>query len=132
VIERAVAIGNGSMIEVDDLPECLRTAVAKLPPPVAAVLPSDFLAAVAVGAAAANLGNERGLSVARATFAESKAKTERALITEALGRNCDNRLRAAADLGISRMTLYKKLHKHGLMGDALLPQDVHSVPAIES
>jgi DNA-binding NtrC family response regulator len=132
VIERAIAIGNGSMIEVDDLPECLRTAVAMLPPPVAAVSPSDFLAAMTVGAAAANVGNEQGLTVARATFAESKDKTERALITEALGRNCDNRLRAAADLGISRMTLYKKLHKHGLMGDALLPQDVHSVPAIES
>jgi hypothetical protein len=27
----------------------------------------------------------------------------------------NNRLRAAAELGISRMTLYKKLHRYGLM-----------------
>jgi DNA-binding NtrC family response regulator len=53
---------------------------------------------------------------ARATLAESKDQTERAIIAEALERNGQNRLRAAADLGISRMTLYKKLHKYGLMG----------------
>jgi DNA-binding NtrC family response regulator len=38
------------------------------------------------------------------------------LINQALERNGHNRQRAAADLGISRMTLYKKLHKYGLMG----------------
>ncbi len=56
------------------------------------------------------------LPAARSTLAESKDQTERAVITEALERNSHNRLRAAADLGISRMTLYKKLHKYGLMG----------------
>jgi DNA-binding protein Fis len=30
-------------------------------------------------------------------------------------RHSNNRLRAAAELGISRMTLYKKLHKYGIM-----------------
>jgi len=30
-------------------------------------------------------------------------------------RSGNNRLRAAAELGISRMTLYKKLHKLGLI-----------------
>jgi transcriptional regulator with PAS, ATPase and Fis domain len=40
---------------------------------------------------------------------------ERVQITAALERNGNNRLRAAAELGISRMTLYKKLHKLGLM-----------------
>jgi transcriptional regulator with PAS, ATPase and Fis domain len=37
-------------------------------------------------------------------------------ITQALERHANNRLRAAAELGISRMALYKKLHKYGLMG----------------
>jgi DNA-binding protein Fis len=32
-----------------------------------------------------------------------------------LVRHGNNRLRAAAELGVSRMTLYKKLHKFGLM-----------------
>ena len=50
------------------------------------------------------------------TLAEFKDETERAIIAEALERNSYNRLRAAAELGISRMTLYKKLHKYGLMG----------------
>jgi DNA-binding protein Fis len=42
--------------------------------------------------------------------------TERAMICDVLLKNENNRLRAAAELGISRMTLYKKLHKYGLMG----------------
>ena len=50
------------------------------------------------------------------TLAESKEAVEREQITAALQRNGNNRLRAAADLGISRMTLYKKLHKFGLLG----------------
>ena len=36
-------------------------------------------------------------------------------ISEALRKHGNNRLRAAAELGISRMGLYKKLHKYGLM-----------------
>ncbi len=36
-------------------------------------------------------------------------------ITAALRKHRNNRLRAAAELGISRMSLYKKLHKYGLM-----------------
>src|SRR5262249_36499805 len=54
--------------------------------------------------------------VVRSTLAESRERTELWRITEALERNGRNRLRAAAELGISRMTLYKKLHKYGLMG----------------
>jgi transcriptional regulator with PAS, ATPase and Fis domain len=49
-------------------------------------------------------------------LAESKERAELSLITQALERNGQNRLRAAAELGISRMTLYKKLHKYGLIG----------------
>ena len=35
-------------------------------------------------------------------------------IKEALDKHDNNRLRAASELGISRMGLYKKLHKYGL------------------
>jgi DNA-binding NtrC family response regulator len=52
---------------------------------------------------------------AHGTLAESKDRAERARITQALERNSHNCLRTAAELGISRMTLYKKLHKYGLM-----------------
>jgi DNA-binding NtrC family response regulator len=34
---------------------------------------------------------------------------------QALRKHGNNRLRAARELGISRRTLYKKLHRYGLM-----------------
>jgi transcriptional regulator of acetoin/glycerol metabolism len=47
-----------------------------------------------------------------------KAEAEAGRIAQALQRHNNNRLRAAAELGISRMTLYKKLHRYGLMRGA--------------
>jgi DNA-binding NtrC family response regulator len=52
------------------------------------------------------------------TLQQSKAEAEVRRITEALQRHGNNRLRAAAELGISRMGLYKKLHKYGLLEPA--------------
>jgi transcriptional regulator with PAS, ATPase and Fis domain len=52
------------------------------------------------------------------TLAESKDEAELFRISAALKRHQNNRLRAAAELGISRMTLYKKLHKYGLINGA--------------
>ena len=48
--------------------------------------------------------------------AQSADEAESALILRTLQRHGHNRLRTAAELGISRMTLYKKLHKYGLIG----------------
>ena len=90
VIERAVALSEGSMIRCEDLPDGFSDpgAIELAGPPVAA------------------------------TLAQSKDHTERVRITEALDRHRNNRLRAAAELGISRMTLYNKLRKFGLMATA--------------
>jgi transcriptional regulator with PAS, ATPase and Fis domain len=60
--------------------------------------------------------NRISAPVVRTTLAESRERTELSLIAQALERHGQNRLRAAAELGISRMTLYNKLHKYGLMG----------------
>jgi transcriptional regulator with PAS, ATPase and Fis domain len=46
---------------------------------------------------------------------QSKAEAEVRRISEALRKHGNNRLRAAAELSISRMGLYKKLHKYGLL-----------------
>ncbi len=128
VIERAVALGHGPMIELADLPEHFHRASAAVavlptPAPVAApapaATPSGILAALSKSIGAPKMAAEaplERLTSAGSTLAESKEQTERALIAQALERNRDNRLRAAAELGISRMTLYKKLHKYGLMG----------------
>jgi DNA-binding NtrC family response regulator len=90
VIERAVALSDGPMIRIEDLPDAFRdpgpTISLKLAP-----------------------------SSSASTLAQSKDVAERERIEAALERNGNNRLLAAAELGISRMTLYNKLHKLGLM-----------------
>ena len=48
-----------------------------------------------------------------APYARASAEAQR--LTEALRRHGNNRTFAAAELGISRVTLYKKLHRYGLM-----------------
>ncbi len=92
VIERAVALCEGPVIRCEDLPDGFRDPG----------------------------GSEFAGPPAAATLAQSKEHVERERITEALDRNGNNRLRAAAELGISRMTLYKKLRKFGLMATSPL------------
>jgi two-component system response regulator HydG len=96
-IERAVALSPGPEIELDDLPEVLTRAVSChniAGPPNSASYFADTLAPLPL---------ER-----------ARAKVEIERITQALQRYGNNRLRAAAALGISRRTLYKKLHRYSL------------------
>ena len=55
---------------------------------------------------------------ATATLAQTKRDAEFIRITQALQKNGNNRLRTASELGISRMTLYKKLYKYGIIEQA--------------
>jgi DNA-binding NtrC family response regulator len=133
VIERAVALCPGDVIELDDLPDHFRThpaqEAAPLPRSASTRIESGRVAAsdlraleatASVTAFSVPMGGppagEVSPSSARTTLAQSKERAELSLITQALERNGQNRLRAAAELGISRMTLYKKLHKYGLIG----------------
>jgi two-component system response regulator HydG len=90
VIERAVALSDGTIIRLEHLPEMFHDADP--------VVPLQF-----------------DQVVSASTLAQSKDEAERARIAQALEKNGNNRLRAAAELGISRMTLYNKLHKLGLI-----------------
>jgi DNA-binding NtrC family response regulator/pSer/pThr/pTyr-binding forkhead associated (FHA) protein len=87
VVERALVLGDGTSIELDDLPpELLHSA-----PPRAATV------------AAAPLGTVRTLE-----------QLERDAIAAALDVTGGNKARAAALLGIDRTTLYRKLKDHDL------------------
>jgi transcriptional regulator with PAS, ATPase and Fis domain len=93
-IERAVALCQGPVIGPDDLPPAVRSPQ---PWPAEAVPPTP-----------------NGLATPT-TLSQSLQEAEMRRIREALMRHHNNRLRAAAELGISRMGLYKKLHKYGLI-----------------
>jgi len=98
VIERAVALCAGDEIGPDDFPEPVRAGASRPLPPPPPPVPGTSLTAVAPSR----------------TLAGAKEEAEIQRITEALRRHGNNRLRAAAELGISRMGLYKKLRKYGL------------------
>jgi DNA-binding NtrC family response regulator len=100
-VMRAVALAAGPEVQVEDLPEALRknapqaAGEAEAPPPYGQ--PEI---------------EEDGQP---STLALSTQEAEVRRILETLQQHNNNRLRAAAELGISRVALYKKLHKYGLM-----------------
>jgi two-component system, NtrC family, response regulator PilR len=100
VIERAVALCPGPEVLPRDLPEAVRAAQGRAP------VPSSSWPALAAPAP---------IPTQPATLAQTREETEIRRIQEALEKHRNNRRRAAAELGISRMALYKKLHKYGLM-----------------
>jgi two-component system response regulator PilR (NtrC family) len=100
VIERAVALCPDSDIQLRDLPERIRSAV-----PATSAPPAEVSASGPAPHAAG--------SGELATAAE---EAEILRITAALEKHGHNRQRAAAELGISRMALSRKLHKYGLIG----------------
>jgi DNA-binding NtrC family response regulator len=94
VIERAVALSPNAELQLSDFPEAIRS----LADPASSAVQSAPVAQAPQG-----------------TLAQTKEHAEAARISAALARNGNNRLRAAAELGISRMTLYKKLYRYGFM-----------------
>jgi DNA-binding NtrC family response regulator len=101
-IERAVLLATGPIIRIEDLPE------AVVRPDLSTLKRTLFRLPIAPS------GHDQG-HAPNSTLAEIKRDAELARITEALQKHSNNRLRAASELGISRMTLYKKLYKYGLM-----------------
>jgi len=95
VVERAAALGRGPEVQLADLPDVVRYGAG--------------------ASQASPLGVELNPAAVLAscqTLAQTKAETEMTRITEALRKHGNNHVRAAAELGISRVGLYKKLHKY--------------------
>jgi DNA-binding NtrC family response regulator len=93
-IERAVTLCRHEVLEVEDLPDAIRSAAAR--------------AGIAMP-----LAVRRPL---RNQLDSARQHGERQRILQALTRHNNNRTRAAKELGISRVALYKKLRKFGLVG----------------
>jgi DNA-binding NtrC family response regulator len=93
VMERAVMLCAGPEIELGNLPEAIQKE-----------------------SRAAERFQAEGVALTQASpLGRIRGEAEALLITEALQRSGNNRFRAAAELGISRRTLYKKLYRYGLM-----------------
>ena len=92
-IERAVALCRGTVIRLEDLPRDVSAAVNR-------VRSTDR--------------PDPGVESQGFTLANTKERAEATRISQALQKHKNNRLRAAAELGVSRMTLYKKLDRYNL------------------
>jgi DNA-binding NtrC family response regulator len=109
VIERAAALAPGVEIQKCDLPCHISQAHAQ----------GKETTTAAAGEPRRQGSNSPQFRFADCmTLTKSKEQVEFLTITQALTKHRNNRLRAAAELGISRMALYKKLHKYGLIKTA--------------
>jgi DNA-binding NtrC family response regulator len=106
VIERAVVLLSGGEIGAADLPDAVRAAADGTTEGLALADTAEVPALSASQAPPAD-----GL---RQTLAETASGAEAVRIIAALQNNNNNRGQAASELGISRETLYKKLHRYGL------------------
>jgi two-component system response regulator HydG len=101
VIERAIALCPGNVVEEDDLPEAIRKTAGR----VVSQAPTSSAPA-----------SSQAQSLAPRTLHQSKDEAEIRRVQEALLKHNNKRAAAARELGISRVGLYKKLQKYGLMG----------------
>ena len=111
-IERAVALQTAGLIAVADLPDPLRREGA---PSEGRPTPTPQHSTKATATPANSRGKNwlSAVSAHGSTLAQDKEAAEANRIADTLRRHNNNRLRAAAELGISRMTLYKRLHRYG-------------------
>lgn len=105
VLERAWVLRQSSVITREELPLSIVQAPEY----------SDFASPSPASSIPARAAMDSG------TLAEARDIFEREQILQALREHNNNRSRVARNLGISRVTLYKKLHKHGI---GLGPNDI--------
>lgn len=92
-VERAVTLCRGELLDLEHLPEAIRNAVAGAGQDVPVALPGPF----------------------RNMLDSARQNSERQRILQSLSKHGNNRTRAARELGISRVGLYKKLRKFGII-----------------
>ena len=120
-VERAVALGNGQLIDLGDLPPSI--AALNLPPPrsnaeSAAELVSDL-------AAAAQSDPDAGAAVSPTTT--DLEDIERATIQRVFEQVKGDKALAGRMLGISRATLYRKLKRYNISGNPSSGSSSHTL-----
>jgi DNA-binding NtrC family response regulator len=96
IVQQAVLMSSGPELRFEHLPEPMRTAHAAA---------------------------EHGPASPPDSLSRNREQLERNVIQRALASNGYSRSRAADALGISRVTLYKKMKKYGLMRLPISPSD---------
>lgn len=113
VLQQAVLVSNGPELLLQDLPDTLQRFALQGSVPAA---PAPITVTVSAPTYASNgNGAPSGGSLQR-----DRAQHEKQLIQQALEANKFNRSKAAKSLGISRVTLHKKIKQYGLK-DLRLP-----------
>jgi len=101
VVERMVALSAGPEVQMGDVPENIR-----------------LLGRVPVKATMNSKAASLTAALSSGSLNEAREAAEIQLIIQALKKHDNNRLRVAAELGISRMGLYKKMRRYGLLQSA--------------
>jgi transcriptional regulator with PAS, ATPase and Fis domain len=103
VLQQAVLVCQGSELLVQHLPTSIRPRV------------EATTAATSNGCSTTKKSPSEGSASDEASLTHRVGTEEREIINEALVQAGHSRSRAASSLGISRVTLYKKMKKYGLM-----------------
>jgi DNA-binding NtrC family response regulator len=119
-VERAVALGNGTLIDLGDLPASIAANSRETRPPAesAPELVSDLAAAVE--------SSSDGSAAVPASTTDLE-DIERATIQRVFEQVKGDKARAGRMLGISRATLYRKLKRYNISGSAASGSSSHTL-----
>jgi two-component system, NtrC family, response regulator AtoC len=115
-MERAVALGNGGMVDVSDLPPSI-AASAPATISVLAAAASDFASGLGTGMAARSASEAAGDPLSTTDLED----IERATIERVFEQVHGDKTLAGRMLGISRATLYRKLKRYNISAGAAGP-----------
>ena len=111
-VERAVALGNGTLIDLGDLPP----TIANIAAPASRAGSDSTPELVSDLAASAELNSEAGAGEAPLSTATDLEDIERATIQRVFEQVKGDKALAGRMLGISRATLYRKLKRYNISG----------------
>jgi two-component system response regulator AtoC len=121
-VERAVALGNGTLIDLGDLPPTI--AALNSPMPRAGAEPASELVSDLAVAAESNLGDGAPTVPLSTTDLED---IERATIQRVFEQVKGDKALAGRMLGISRATLYRKLKRYNISGSSASGSSSHTL-----